>query len=164
MAYQYGTPGYGYNPQQTYFAQQQYNPQPQQQMSPAFACHPVGSREEAVAAQTDYFSAGLVMPDLSHGMIYLKRFNQQTGASDFFEFRAVQPEEKKEKEEEDHIKESDYKTRFFTTLKLDIFATLGCYDLRHRERVSLDSKLAYVQRWLFLSEEIASRRYTVSQG
>lgn len=96
MAFQYGTPGYGYNPQQTYFAQQQYNPQPQQQMSPAFACHPVGSREEAVAAQTDYFSAGLVMPDLSHGMIYLKRFNQQTGASDFFEFRIMQPEEKKE--------------------------------------------------------------------
>lgn len=96
MAYQYGTPGYGYNPQQTYFAQQQYNLQPQQQMSPAFACHPVGSREEAVAAQTDYFSAGLVMPDLSHGMIYLKRFNQQTGASDFFEFRIMQPEQKEE--------------------------------------------------------------------
>lgn len=96
MAFQYGTPGYGYNPQQTYFAQQQYNPQPQQQMSPAFACHPVGSREEAVAAQTDYFSAGLVMPDLSHGMIYLKRFNQQTGASDFFEFRIVQPEQKED--------------------------------------------------------------------
>lgn len=96
MAYQYGTPGYGYNPQQTYFAQQQYNPQPQQQMSPAFACHPVGSREEAVAAQTDYFSAGLVMPDLSHGMIYLKRFNQQTGASDFFEFKLAQAEAKSE--------------------------------------------------------------------
>lgn len=83
MAYQYGAPNYNYTPMQTFF------PQQQQQMNPAFACHPVGSREEAVAAQTDYFSAGLVMPDLSHGVIYLKRFNQQTGASDFYEFRLV---------------------------------------------------------------------------
>ena len=65
-------------------------------MAQAFACHPVTSREEAVAAQTDYFSAGLVMPDLGHGTIYLKRFNPQTGASDFFEFRAVQEEKAEE--------------------------------------------------------------------
>lgn len=90
MAYQYGAPNYNYTPMQTFF------PQQQQQMNPAFACHPVGSREEAVAAQTDYFSAGLVMPDLSHGVIYLKRFNQQTGASDFFEFKLAQPEAKSE--------------------------------------------------------------------
>ena len=88
MAFQYGAPNYGYAPQQTYF--------PQQQVNPAYSCHPVGSREEAVAAQTDYFSAGLVMPDLSHGVIYLKRFNQQTGASDFFEFRLAQAEPKEE--------------------------------------------------------------------
>lgn len=99
MAFQFGAPNYGYSPQQTYFPQQQYT-QPQQmqpqQMQPqqtAFACHPVTSREEAVAAQTDYFSAGLVMPELSRGMIYLKRFNPQTGASDFYEFKLVQPEE-----------------------------------------------------------------------
>lgn len=90
MAYQFGAPNYNYTPMQTFF------PQQQQQMNPAFACHPVGSREEAVAAQTDYFSAGLVMPDLSHGVIYLKRFNQQTGASDFFEFKLAQPEAKSE--------------------------------------------------------------------
>ncbi len=89
MAFQYGAPNYGYSPQQTYFPQQQYT-QPQQ---PAFACHPVTSREEAVAAQTDYFSSGLVMPDLARGRIYLKRFNAQTGASDFFEFGIIQPEE-----------------------------------------------------------------------
>lgn len=53
---------------------------------PAFACRPVTSREEAVAAQTDYFSAGLLMPDLGHGLIFMKRFNPNTGASDFFEF------------------------------------------------------------------------------
>ncbi len=99
MAYPYGYPGYGgYTPGQTYMPQQQMQPQqlPAAQMAQAFACRPVTSREEAVAAQTDYFSAGLVMPDLSHGVIYLKRFNQQTGASDFFEFKLAQPEAKHE--------------------------------------------------------------------
>lgn len=101
MAYPYSYAPYGYNPQQTYMPQQQ-TMQPQQmqtpQMAQAFACHPVTSREEAVAAQTDYFSAGLVMPDLSHKTIYLKRFNQQTGASDFYEFRLVQDGQKEQAE------------------------------------------------------------------
>ena len=104
MSFQFGYPGYSYNPTGTYIPQQQntmqqfptQQMQQPQQMAQAFACHPVTSREEAVAAQTDYFSAGLVMPDLSHGMIYLKRFNQQTGASDFYEFKAVRPEQKEE--------------------------------------------------------------------
>lgn len=87
MAYNYGYAPYGFNPTQTYMPQQQ-NVQTQQ-MAQAFTCHPVTSREEAVAAQTDYFSAGLVMPDLGHDTIYLKRFNPQTGASDFSEFRLV---------------------------------------------------------------------------
>lgn len=98
MAYPYGYAPYGYNPQQTFMPQQNVQ-QPQMQapqMAQAFACHPVTSREEAVAAQTDYFSAGLIMPDLSKGMIYLKRFNAGTGSSDFFEFRLVQAEENKE--------------------------------------------------------------------
>jgi len=86
MAFQFGTPNYGYNAQQTYFPQQMPQQMPQQ---PTFSCHPVGSREEAVAAQTDYFAEGMVMPDLSHGMVYMKRFNRQTGATDFFEFRHV---------------------------------------------------------------------------
>lgn len=96
MNYQFGSPGYGYSPQQTYFTQPQPQQMAQPMQQPAFTCRPVGSREEAVAAQTDYFSAGLVMPDLSHGVIYLKRFNQQTGASDFFEFKLAQPEAKSE--------------------------------------------------------------------
>ena len=101
MAYPYAYPGYGYNPQQTYMPQQQTMQHQQMQaaqMAQAFACHPVTSREEAVAAQTDYFSAGLVMPDLAHGVIYLKRFNQQTGASDFYEFRLVQDGQKEQAE------------------------------------------------------------------
>lgn len=90
MAFTYGYPNYGYNPGNTYMPPQQQMPQ---QNGQAFACHPVTSREEAIAAQTDYFSAGLVMPDLGKGMIYLKRFNPSTGSSDFFDFRLVQPEE-----------------------------------------------------------------------
>lgn len=90
MAYNYGYAPYGFNPTQTYMPQQQ-TAQPQQ-MTQAFTCHPVTSREEAVAAQTDYFSAGLVMPDLGHGCIYLKRFNQNTGTSDISEYRLVQNE------------------------------------------------------------------------
>ena len=57
-----------------------------------FVCRPVTSREEAVAVQADFFSLGTIMPDLSHGVVYLKRINQQTGASDFFEFVYRQPE------------------------------------------------------------------------
>lgn len=57
-----------------------------------FSCRPVTSREEAVAVPADFFSLGTIMPDLSHGVVYLKRINQQTGASDFFEFVYRQPE------------------------------------------------------------------------
>lgn len=75
----------------------QYNPYGNygtypQQTAPAalpttsFACRPVTSREEAVAAQVDFFGPGTLMPDLGHGVVYLKRFNQQTGACDLVEF------------------------------------------------------------------------------
>lgn len=53
-----------------------------------FLCRPVTSREEAIAAQVDFMGPGTIMPDLSHGKIYLKRFNQNTGSSDFFVFSA----------------------------------------------------------------------------
>lgn len=58
-----------------------------------FYVRPVTSREEAVAAQIDFFGPGTIMPDLSHGVMYLKRFNAQTGASDFFAFTVEQPKE-----------------------------------------------------------------------
>lgn len=60
--------------------------------SQGFVCRPVASREEAVAAQTDFFGPGVLMPDLGHGMIYLKRFNQATGTSDLLEFSYVSPQ------------------------------------------------------------------------
>lgn len=68
-------------------------PQPMQQgQNGGFICRPVTCREEAVAAQVDFFSAGLVMPDLARGVIYVKRFNQNTGASDFGEFKYCPPQ------------------------------------------------------------------------
>ena len=81
-----------YNPYQPYspYPQSSY-PQPQQQAS--FSCRPVTSREEALAVQTDFMSAGTILPDLAHGTIYLKRFNPNTGASDLMEFVFHQPSE-----------------------------------------------------------------------
>lgn len=65
-------------------------PQPQQG---GFLCRPVTSREEALGVQVDYFSPGTLMPDLGHGVVYLKRFNNSTGASDLFQFALVPPSE-----------------------------------------------------------------------
>ena len=67
--------------------------QPQQQTPVGFTCKPVTSREEAIAATVDFFGPGTLMPDFSHGMVYFKRFNQNTGASDFMDF-AYQPPKK----------------------------------------------------------------------
>ena len=45
-----------------------------------------------MAAQVDFFSPGVFMPDLSHGAVYFKRFNSNTGASDFMTFVLQQGE------------------------------------------------------------------------
>lgn len=75
---------------------QQNAPQAQMQgQNQGFVVRPVTSREEAVAAQIDFFGPGTIMPDLSHGVMYLKRFNPQSGASDFFAFTVEQPKEEK---------------------------------------------------------------------
>ena len=66
--------------------------QPQIPASPGFICKPVTSKEEALGAQTDFFAAGTLMPDLAHGTVYLKRFNQNTGSSDFLTFVLQQTE------------------------------------------------------------------------
>lgn len=60
------------------------------QAAALFAVQPVTSREEAVAVIADPLSAGVLLPDLAHGVIYVKRFNPNTGASDFGEFQLVQ--------------------------------------------------------------------------
>ena len=83
--------GSGYNPGG--YQQQTAPMQPQQpaQTTGGYVCRPVTCREEAVAAQVDYFSAGLVMLDLAHGVIYLKRFDPNTGASSFHDFKYAPP-------------------------------------------------------------------------
>jgi len=105
MAYPYYAP-YNYQPYSApRFEQQQFGPQNgpqgivspvfqqnnmnQPQPQPGFLCHPVTSREEALAVQVDYLSAGTLMPDLGHGMIYLKRFDANTGLSNMFEFAII---------------------------------------------------------------------------
>ncbi len=40
---------------------------------------------------TNFTSAGDIMPDLGHGVIYLKRFNPNTGTSEFAEFKYAAP-------------------------------------------------------------------------
>lgn len=96
-------PNYGgfYSPVQPFQNQMGVMPSPTSAMAQAanpaaqqanFVCRPVTSREEAVAVQADFFSLGTVMPDLAHGVVYLKRINQQTGGADFYEFVLRQPE------------------------------------------------------------------------
>lgn len=51
-----------------------------------FICRPVTSGLEAEAVQVDFMGPGTIMPDLGHGLIYLKRFNPNTGTSDFLVF------------------------------------------------------------------------------
>lgn len=63
----------------------QQNTPPMQPQS-GFVCRAVTSREEAIAVQTDYFSPGTIMPDMGHGVVYMKRFNPNTGSSDFYTF------------------------------------------------------------------------------
>lgn len=77
---------------------QMTQPQPQNaqtalqgQIQGGFSVQPVTSREEALAVIADPMSPGVLLPDLGHGAIYVKRFNPNTGISDFGEFRLAQP-------------------------------------------------------------------------
>lgn len=80
----------------------QQNGQQTQQAQQCYACRPVTSREEAVAAQIDFMGPGTIMPDLGHGMIYLKRFNPNTGSSDFLPF-VLQPPMQNQGQKEDAV-------------------------------------------------------------
>lgn len=92
----YSPYSFSYNPQASFTPRpepQGYAPayQPQQmQNGNGFVCRPVTSRLEAEAVQVDFMGPGTIMPDLGHGVIYLKRFNQNNGASDFIVF-SMQP-------------------------------------------------------------------------
>lgn len=65
--------------------------QPQQAVQ-SFFCRPVASREEALGVPVDFMGSPMFFPDLAHGVIYVKRFNPNTGSPDLFEFRVTQPQ------------------------------------------------------------------------
>lgn len=83
----FGQRNFGYAPQQFQPPQNPpVMPQNQPVMQQGFQCRPVTSREEAVATQVDFASPGTIMPDFAHGTIYFKRFNSNTGGSDFLAY------------------------------------------------------------------------------
>lgn len=94
MAGSYPSVNGGYSPA-PYQAAQAYQPpqQPQQMISGRM----VTSREEALGVPVDFMGGVTVLPDLSHGRIYTKVFNPQTGSADFVEFRAAPRAESQEK-------------------------------------------------------------------
>lgn len=99
--YQGGYPGvqnpYGYQQPQYQMPPQapQFQPNPAPQMMappmsqnrPNYICYPVGSFDEAKASRVEAFDPPHIMIDSSHGYIYYKKFNQQTGGSDFEKFK-----------------------------------------------------------------------------
>lgn len=82
----------GYQQNQVYQQGQNYQPSIIQQSNSGYICRPVTGREEAVAMQVDFLGPGTLMPDFPHGIIYFKRFNPNTGAADFVEFRLAPPQ------------------------------------------------------------------------
>ena len=60
---------------------------------PNFFCRPVASKEEALGVPVDFMGSPMFFPDLAHNVIYMKRFNTNTGAADIFEFHGQQAQE-----------------------------------------------------------------------
>ena len=62
-----------------------------QQTQPGFMVRPVASPEEARAVPTDFSGAVTVMPDLPHGVIYVKALNYNDGTSVFATYKLDTP-------------------------------------------------------------------------
>ena len=56
----------------------------------------VASREEALGVPVDFMGAPMFFPDLAHNVVYMKRFNTNSGAADVFEFKLDVPREKQQ--------------------------------------------------------------------
>lgn len=111
----YGVPGYNPAPN---FMSQNYTPVPQQQpnyinapvqpqqgiqgQSMVLQGRMVTSREEALGIPADFSGNPIFMPCLSEGKIYCKKFNMNTGASDFAEFRLYNPQPQLESPAQEH--------------------------------------------------------------
>ena len=96
----------------TYLSQGQPYPyqQPVQQpvQQPGMIVRPVASIDEARAVQTDFSGATTIMPDFSHGFIYTKQMNFQTGNAEFIPYQRVQMQETKVPDLSDYVKRSDF--------------------------------------------------------
>lgn len=88
----------GYNPSYTPsagYSSANNNPyQPQTAMTPTaqnmcIQGRMVTSKEEALGIPVDFTGQPIFMPDLAHGTIFVKKFNMNTGAADFAEFKLV---------------------------------------------------------------------------
>lgn len=69
-------------------AMQQPVQQPMQQpmQQPAPICRPVASREEATGTPVDFMGNLMIFPDVQNNRIYTKRWNANSGATEFCEF------------------------------------------------------------------------------
>lgn len=101
----YGVPGYNPAPN---FMSQNYTPVPQQQpnymnapvqpqqgiqgQSMVLQGRMVTSREEALGVPVDFSGNPMYFPDMGHGVIYSKKFNMNTGSSDFEVYIRVNPQ------------------------------------------------------------------------
>lgn len=107
--YQTGYQGQGSMPNQAYVQSQPMN-QPQTQTATGLVGRMVTSREEALGVPVDFAGGLMVFPDVSHGAVYTKVFNAQTGQAEFAEYRRVsRPEPKVETQVEPYALESDVK-------------------------------------------------------
>lgn len=85
-----------YQPWQNRYQQPvSYQPQPVVQPMPIQpVVRMVTSKEEAVATQIDFNPSVInLFVDLAHGMIYTKRFNANTGAADYDDYKLIVPEQ-----------------------------------------------------------------------
>lgn len=88
----YGQMGmYGQMPYGAYMGQQMQQPQPMQQNM--ISGRMVTSREEALGVPVDFMAGMTVLPDMSHGRIYVKIFDKNTGGANVVEFVPAKAEE-----------------------------------------------------------------------
>lgn len=93
----------GYNPGQMMQPGYSYGQQPQQmQQSGGLSGRMVTSREEALATPVDFLAGMTFLPDMSHGRIYVKIFDRNTGGANTVEFI---PASQVEKAEENPLEE-----------------------------------------------------------
>ena len=84
-------PPFQYQPQMGY-QQPTYQMGYQQPEQPLF-CRAVTSREEALGVPVDFSGRPMTLLDTTHGKIWVKTFNPNTGSADLTEYRRVAPEQ-----------------------------------------------------------------------